>query len=110
MRKAAGFEKAIAFPQRNLQGLGQHEQRLPAWLSTPGLDEADMPGRETPHAARDSVGSSRGRLATHEEDVPQRRRVGGRVSRGLRAWVQLYAGTVHDSHYLPGNCEHVPIN
>jgi hypothetical protein len=47
VRITTRLEEAIALAQRNLQRLGQHEQRLPAWLGPPRFDEAHMASRES---------------------------------------------------------------
>jgi hypothetical protein len=39
---SAGFEEPVAFAQRHLRRLGNHQHRLSAWLSPTGLDEAQM--------------------------------------------------------------------
>jgi hypothetical protein len=46
VREASSLEQPVPVAQWNLQGLGEHQQRLPAWLSAAGLDEAHMPRRE----------------------------------------------------------------
>ena len=46
VRVAAGLEQPVAFAQRDLQGLGEHQQRLPAWLGAASLDEAHVARRE----------------------------------------------------------------
>ena len=50
VRVASCLEQPVALAQRHLEGLGEREQRLAAWLRAAGLDEADMPARKTgPH-------------------------------------------------------------
>ena len=44
---ATGFEQPVPLPERNFERLGKHQQRLPAWLRAPGLDEAHVARRET---------------------------------------------------------------
>ena len=42
VRAAAGFEQPVALAQRDVERLGEREERLPARLRAPGFDEADM--------------------------------------------------------------------
>ena len=46
VRVATGFEQPVALAERHVERLGKHQQRLPAWLRAPGLDEAHVARRE----------------------------------------------------------------
>jgi hypothetical protein len=46
VRVAARLEQAVALAQRNVERLGQRQQRLPARLRAAGLDEADVAAGE----------------------------------------------------------------
>jgi len=46
-REAAGFQQPIALAQRQIERLGQHQQRVAARLRAAGLDEAHVLRRKT---------------------------------------------------------------
>lgn len=45
-REVRGEEETVALAQRHLQPIGQMEEHLPARPCAPGLDEAQMTGRD----------------------------------------------------------------